>query len=121
MYLFLLNERKISSFSQPTEAVSVQPEDNKETSLQLFRQSLLSLDKFHYLHVPKLEEIITYDDFECVFKCLYHPLCVSVNLAAEGELWCELLSSYKYNNPNEYKEHKNSHHIHFKVRGYLYL
>ncbi|XP_022809751.1 uncharacterized protein LOC111346747 [Stylophora pistillata] len=96
------------------EAVSVQPEDNKETSLQLFRQSLLSLDKFHYLHVPKLEEIITYDDFECVFKCLYHPLCVSVNLAAEGELWCELLSSYKYNNPNEYKEHNNSHHIHFK-------
>ncbi|PFX13383.1 Protocadherin Fat 4 [Stylophora pistillata] len=71
-------------------------------------------DNFHYLHAPKLEEIITYDDFECIFNCLYHPLCVSVNLASEGELWCELLSSHKYNDTNEYKEHKYSHHIHFE-------
>ena len=45
---------------------------------------------------------MVYDDFECTFKCLHHPLCVSVNLAAEGDLWCELLLSDKYSNPNEF-------------------
>ena len=59
---------------------------------------------------------MVYDDFECTFKCLHHPLCVSVNLAAEGDLWCELLSSDKYSNPNEYKEKKSSHHYFFEVR-----
>ena len=59
---------------------------------------------------------MVYDDFECTFKCLHHPLCVSVNLAAEGDLWFELLSSDKYSNPNEYKEKKSSHHYFFEVR-----
>ena len=74
------------------------------------------MDKFRYLDVPELDEIMVYDDFECTFKCLHHPLCVSVNLAAEGDLWCELLSSDKYSNPNEYKEKKSSHHYFFEVR-----
>ena len=73
-------------------------------------------DKFRYLDVPKLDEIMVYDDFECTFKCLHHPLCVSVNLAAEGDFWCELLSFDKYSNPNEYKEKKSSHHYFFEVR-----
>ena len=59
---------------------------------------------------------MVYDDFECTFKCPHHPLCVSVNLAAEGDLWFELLSSDKYSNPNEYKEKKSSHHYFFEVR-----
>ena len=74
------------------------------------------MDKFRYLDVPELDEIMVYDDFECTFRCLHHPLCVSVNLAAEGDLWCELLSSDKYSNPNEYKEKKSSHHYFFEVR-----
>ena len=74
------------------------------------------MDKFRYLDVPELDEIMVYDDFECIFRCLHHPLCVSVNLAAEGDLRCELLSSDKYSNPNEYKEKKSSHHYFFEVR-----
>ncbi|XP_066026327.1 uncharacterized protein [Pocillopora verrucosa] len=42
---------------------------------------------------------------------------VSVNLAAEGDLWCELLSSDKYSNPNEYKEKKSSPHYFFESSG----
>ena len=76
------------------------------------------MDKFRYLDVPELDEIMVYDDFECTFRCLHHPLCVSVNLAAEGDLWCELLSSDKYSNPNEYKEKKSSHHYFFEVRRF---
>ncbi|CAH3140748.1 unnamed protein product [Pocillopora meandrina] len=53
---------------------------------------------------------MVYDDFECIFKCLYHPSCISFNLAAKGKLWCELLSSDKYSKPMEYKQNKSSHH-----------
>ncbi|XP_022809519.1 neurogenic locus notch homolog protein 2-like, partial [Stylophora pistillata] len=98
----------------PQEAVIIEPDDIPETSSKISRQSLLSLEKFHHLNVPNIEEIMVYDDFECTFKCLHHPLCVSVNLAAEGQLWCELLSTDKYRSPNEYKENKNSHHYYFE-------
>ncbi|XP_066026329.1 protein kinase C-binding protein NELL2a-like [Pocillopora verrucosa] len=95
-------------------AASLEPDDIPATSSQISRQGLLSFDKFRYLDVPKLDEIMVYDDFECTFKCLHHPLCVSVNLAAEGDFWCELLSFDKYSNPNEYKEKKSSHHYFFE-------
>ena len=106
------NDKRCAYF-QPTGAASLDPDDILVTSSQISRQSLPSLDKFRYLDVPKLDEIMIYDEFECTFKCLYHPLCVSVNLAAEGDLWCELPSSDKYSNPNEYKEKKSSYHYFF--------
>ncbi|XP_078350802.1 uncharacterized protein LOC144635584 [Oculina patagonica] len=72
-------------------------------------------DEFHYLNVPGIGSIKAYDDFDCTFKCHRNPLCFSVNLAAskgaDGKLWCELLSSDKYNNSDEYRENKSSHHF----------
>ena len=121
IYLLSQNYRKKNIFSQPTVTVTLETEDNQETSPQMSRQSLLSLDKFQYLNAPKLEEIIIHDDCECMFRCLHHPLCVSVNVVAKGELWCELLSAYENSNPIEYKETKNLHHYHFLVRDYLHL
>ena len=61
---------------------------------------------------------MVYDDFECTFKRLHHPSCISFNLAAEGKLCCELLSSDKYSKPMEYKLNKISHHFYTKVRTY---
>ena len=75
-------------------------------SSQTSRQSLLLFDKSRYLDVPKQHGIVVYDDFECTSKCLHHPLCVSVNQAAEDDLWCELLLFDKYSKPNEHKEKK---------------
>ncbi|PFX22538.1 hypothetical protein AWC38_SpisGene12928 [Stylophora pistillata] len=80
-----------------------------------FREDgLLSLEKFHYLDVPQIDIIMVYDDFECTFKCLNHPLCMSVNFAAEGKLWCELLLSDKGNNTEKYYQNKSSHHYDFE-------
>ncbi|RMX56766.1 hypothetical protein pdam_00018071, partial [Pocillopora damicornis] len=84
------------------------------------RRRLFSVDEFQYLNVPHIELIMVYDDFECIFKCLYHPSCISVNLAAKGKLWCELLSSDKYSKPMEYKQNKSSHHYFIRVRNCLY-
>ena len=60
-----------------------------------------------------------YDIFDCTFKCLSNPSCLSLNLAAskgaDGKLWCELLSSVKYDNHKEYKRNETSHHFSIKV------
>ena len=59
------------------------------------------------------------DVFDCTSECLSNNLCFSVNLAAskaaDGKLWCELLSSDKYRNSTEYKENNDSHHFFIKV------
>ncbi|XP_022795533.1 protein kinase C-binding protein NELL2-like [Stylophora pistillata] len=77
------------------------------------RDGLLSLDKFHYLDVPPIDIIIVYDDFECIFECLNHPLCMSVNLATEEQLRCQLLSSHKENNTKKLYQNKSSDHYYF--------
>ena len=78
-----------------------------------------SRHEFHYLNVPKAGTVTVDDIFDCTFKCLRIPTCVSVNLAAsketDGKLWCEILSSSKYLNPTEFKENGTSHHF-SKVR-----
>ena len=85
-----------------------------------FRQAFFIRDEFHYLDVPSVGTYIVYDIFDCIFKCLNNPSCLSLNLAAskraDGRLWCELLSSEKYGNPEEYKENDSSHHYSIKVR-----
>ncbi|XP_078352332.1 uncharacterized protein LOC144637032 [Oculina patagonica] len=85
------------------------------TFRQTFRQSLFSVDEFHYLRVSRVGTFTAYDDFDCILKCLRDPLCFSVNLAAskgaDGKLWCELLPSDKYRNFTQYKGNKTSHHF----------
>ena len=76
------------------------------------------MEEFLYLNVSHIELIMVYDDFECTFKRLHHPSCISFNLAAEGKLFCELLSTDKYSKPMEYKLNKSSHHFYTKVGTY---
>ena len=84
------------------------------------RQALFIGDEFHYLNVPRVGTRIVHNIFDCTFKCLNNPSCLSLNLAAskraDGKLWCELLSSEKYSNPEEYKGNDTSHHYSTKVR-----
>ena len=80
------------------------------------RYSLFSMNKFHYLNVPRVGIFLVYKDFECAFKCLQHPSCFSVNLATKGKLWCELLSSDKYSDPKEFRQDKSWHYFYIVVR-----
>ena len=83
------------------------------------RQAIFSMDEFHYLNVPRVGTYIVYNIFDCNFECLNNPFCLSLNLAAskraDGKLWCELLSSEKHSNPEEYKRNDTSHHYSIKV------
>ena len=84
------------------------------------RQAFFIRDEFHYLNVPRVRARIVNGIFDCTLKCLNNPSCLSLNLAAskraDGKLWCELLSSEKYSNPEEYKKNVTSHHYSIKVR-----
>ena len=83
------------------------------------RQGLFSIDEFRYLNVPRVGIFSVHDDLECTMRCLQHPSCISVNLAFEIRLWCELLSSDKYRNPREFRRNESSHHYHIVVRTLL--
>ena len=87
--------------------------------LQSVRQHSFLKDKFHYLNVSQIGSFILYDIFDCTFECLSNPSCLSVNMAASkganGDVWCELLSSDKYRNSTEYKRNKSSHHFSIRV------
>ena len=81
-----------------------------------FRQDVFTHDDYHYLNVPRLETFTVYGIHACNLKCLRNPSCLSVNLAAteiafDEKIWCELLSSEKYSNPEKYKRNKTSHHL----------
>ena len=60
------------------------------------------------------------DVFDCTFECLRLPSCVSVNVAsnkeAPGNIFCELLSSDKYQKSQKFTENKTSHHLFKKVK-----
>ena len=60
------------------------------------------------------------DVFDCTFECLRLPSCVSVNVAsnkeAPGNIFCELLSSDKYQKSQKFTGNNTSHHLFKKVK-----
>ncbi|XP_073249970.1 uncharacterized protein [Porites lutea] len=83
------------------------------------RQDVFIKEEYHYLNVPKVGTFTVYDSLDCTFECLGNPSCLSFNLeaykGADGRLRCELLSSEKYSNPEEYKRNKSFHHFSIKT------
>ncbi|CAH3195563.1 unnamed protein product [Porites evermanni] len=89
------------------------------------RQDVFIKEEYHYLNVPKVGTFTVYDSLDCTFECLGNPSCLSFNLAAykgaDGKLRCELLSSEKHSNPEEYKRNESFHHFSIKVGKNLYI
>ena len=83
-------------------------------------QDVFVKEEYRFLNVPGIGTFTVYDTFDCTFECLSNPSCLSLNLVASkeegGKLWCELLTSNKDINPDEFKENKTSHHFALKVR-----
>ena len=59
--------------STSTAAEDLEHKDMDAALCQNSRRRLFSVDEFQYLNVPHIELIMVYDDFECIFKCLYTP------------------------------------------------
>ena len=97
--------------------------EHDDSSPQLHDWLLFSVDKFHYLNAAQVGSSSANNDFDCTFKCLRNPFCLSINLAASkdanGKLWCELLSSNRHRNPLDYRENKTSHHLFVRVGSFF--
>ena len=79
-------------------------------------------EKFSYLNITALAKSVV-GDSECAFSCLDNLACFSFNLAAfpdkAGKFTCEILSSEKYNNSENFLPSKTFHHFSIVVRSYL--
>ena len=84
-------------------------------SNQAAEQSYFLKEEFHYLDVTKIRKFTIFDMFHCALACLRNSLCLSLNMASsrgtEGKLWCELLSSDKNRNAENYHKNTSSHHF----------
>lgn len=83
------------------------------------RQEIFLKEDNHSLDVSVVATQIARDIFECIFKCLRNPFCLSLNVAAfkdaTGQLRCDLLSSDKHRNPDDFKSNDSSHYLFIKV------
>ena len=82
---------------------------------QADEQSYFLKEEFHYLNVTQIRKFTMFDMFHCTLACLRNNLCLSLNTASsrgtEGKLWCELLSSDKNRNAENYHKNTSSHHF----------
>ncbi|XP_067039834.1 uncharacterized protein [Acropora muricata] len=82
------------------------------------RQEIFLKEDNHSLDVSVVATQIARDIFECIFKCLRNPFCLSLNVAAfkdaTGQLRCDLLSSDKHRNPDDFKSNDSSHYLFIK-------
>ena len=97
------------NYLQPTETRNDLDSEYRQNS----RQNLLSVDKFHYLYVPRIDMITPYDDFECILNVLIILSVFLWTLPLKEKKWCVLLSCNKLNDPHKLKESKSSHHYSF--------
>ena len=77
-------------------------------------------DKFSFLNITALVKRVVEDSFSCAFSCLDNLACFSFNFAAfpdkAGKFVCEILSSDKYSNSENFLPSKDLHHFSIVVR-----
>ena len=100
------------------------PQESSFSSKTSFRGTLkphqFSREEFYYLNVTRVGIFTYYDLLDCICECVKNTLCLSINMAAfegaDGRLWCDLLSSDKYRNAENFKENLRKH----KFASFLY-
>ena len=77
--------------------------------------------KFSFLNITALAKRVVKDSLSCAFTCLDNLACFSFNVAAfpddARKLTCEILSSDKYNNSENFLPSKTLHHLSIVVRN----
>ena len=82
-------------------------------------------DKLSFLNITALVKRVVEDSLSCAFSCLDNLACFSFNFAAfpdeAGKFVCEILSSDKYNNSENFLPSKSLHHFSIVVRNFRLL
>ena len=108
-----------------TFVLSFSPEN--ETAMRVSRKGIFQRfefvnfqqDKFSFLNITALVKRLVEDSLSCAFSCLDNLACFSFNFAAfpdeAGKFVCEILSSDKYNNLENFLPSKALHHFSIAV------
>ena len=95
---------------------------NKKTTGQGLSYANFVRDPFHYLNATKVGSSLVKKALDCNFACVDNPSCVSLNVAAQtdiyGHLLCELLATDKYNSSGQFKENPGFHHYSIYVSSF---
>ena len=100
-----------------------------ETAMRVIRKGIIQRfefvnfqeDKFFFLNITALVKRVVEDSLSCAFSCLDKLACFSFNFAAfpdkAGKFVCEILSSDKYSNSENFLPSKVLHHFSIVVRN----
>ena len=107
----LLNKLVLSFSSEDETAMGI----NRKGIIQGFEFVNFKEDKFSFLNITALVKWVVEDSLSCAFSCLDNLVCFSFNFAAfpdkAGKFVCEILSSDKYNNSENFLFSKTLHHF----------
>ena len=98
-----------AGFCDSTNLPGLQRDPNKMLSYANFIEHF-----YHVLDVPKIEGVAVQTGSECQLRCVSNDRCFSTNVGAShlpnGNLWCELLPTDKYNTSEKFKTNHTFHH-----------
>ncbi|XP_044181107.1 uncharacterized protein LOC122962245 [Acropora millepora] len=88
---------------------------SRKGTFQKFEFVNFQQDKFSFLNITALVKRVVEDSLSCTFNCLDNLACFSFNFAAfpdkAGKFVCEILSSDKYSNSENFLPSKALHHF----------
>ena len=113
----ILNKLVLSFSSEDKTAMGIR----RKGIFQRFEFVNFQEDKFSFLNITALVKRVVEDSLSCTLSCLDNLACFSFNFGAfpveAGKFVCEILSSDKYNNSENFLFSKNLHHFSIVVRN----
>ncbi|XP_067047236.1 C-type lectin domain family 4 member E-like isoform X1 [Acropora muricata] len=109
LFVFLFSLACINKADQATDMIR-QGENTRDSGFAYFTE-----DKFSFLNITALVKRVVENSLSCAFSCLNNLACFSFNLAAfpdkAGKFTCEILSTDKYKNSENFLPSKTFHHF----------
>ena len=109
MFLYFTGHILDAGFCDSTNLPGLQRDSNKMLSYANFIEHF-----YHVLDVPKIEGVAVQTGSECQLRCVSNDRCFSTNVGAfhlpNGNLWCDLLPTDKYNTSEKFKTNHTFHH-----------
>ena len=114
MFIYFTCQILDDGFCDATNLPGLQRDPNKQLSYAKFMEHF-----YHVLDVPKIEEVAVQTASQCLLRCVNNDRCFSTNVGAfhlpNGKIWCDLLSTDKYNASEKFEANHTFHHYSIMV------
>ena len=103
-----------AGFCDATNLPGLKRDPNKQLSYAKFIEHF-----YHVLDVPKIGGVAVQTSGQCLLRCVNNDRCFSTNIGAfhlpNGEIFCDLLPTDKYNASEKFKANHTFHHYSIMV------